>query len=168
MVNLIDFQMVGFGFGTFAIFLIFHFITFRFLKAEQLFKGIITTFLAALVVGITISLYFLGWQPFVLLLVLSIYALAAYVYILCFFGPYETSIRMRLIRELSNSNQGLTLQDLLKSYNTAVILDTRLKRLTGAGDLTFDGEKYHIAKQHNAFFIIDAISKVLHEFIHRT
>jgi hypothetical protein len=165
-----DILIVLVGTGIFALFLLAHFIIFRFLKPEQIFKGIIFIFcLGLLNAGLIAVLVFRDgalincFTPCALSI--TIYGLLAFVYILCLFGPYETSIRMRLVRELSQKPQGASLQEISNHYNTAIILDTRLKRLLGAGDLIKDGNVLRIGKQQNAFFAIDAIARQMQAFI---
>ncbi len=154
---------------SFIIFLLLHFIAFRSLKAEHLFKGIILTFLAALGLELFISIYFLKMTGFLsLFLSVTIYALMAFFYILCIFGPYETSIRMRLIREISKDPQGKTFAEIVKLYNERVILNNRLQRLLGSGDVRLENGRYFLGKNNNAFFILDSLAGYLHAFIHKT
>jgi hypothetical protein len=161
-----DILFLAVGGGIFAFFLGLHFIVFRWIKSEHLFQGIIGTFCAAFITGVGVSIGVLGTHAEHIALALVIYVLAAFVYVLCFFGPYETSIRMRLVRELSANPSGVAVQDLLGSYNESVILDIRLKRLLGSRDVVCEGEIFKIAKKGNAFYMIDAISRKLHAFIH--
>ncbi len=100
------------------------------------------------------------------ILVLIIYGAAAFAYVLCIFGPYETSIRMRLIRELGGSTGQTPLPDVLRRYNTAIILENRLTRLVGSQDLAKKGDTYHLRKTGNVFFIMDTVAQKMHAFIH--
>lgn len=159
------------GIGAFAFFLGIHFIGFRFLKAEQLFKGIVATFILGFAFSIILDWFIFGRYGLpdgmvYALLSTAIYSMASFVYVLCIFGPYETSIRMRLVRELALKPDGLSLAELSSRYNTAIILDTRLKRLLGAGDIVRTGESLVLIKKTNAFLAIDAVAKKLHAFIH--
>lgn len=166
-----DLIILAIGFGSFIFFLFLHFGLFRFLKAEQLFKGITATFAAGFLVCLAASMTAghednLVSRPVAVSLSLFIYTMASFVYILCFFGPYETSIRMRLVRELFAAPQGMSLPQLLGRYNAAVILDTRLKRLLGAGDLLRRNQGFCVCPKFNAFFAIDAVARKMHAFIH--
>jgi hypothetical protein len=170
MIQQEDILIIITGLSAFIFFLVLHFIGFRFLKPEQLFKGIIGVFFLGFLFCAVLAFNIFTNQDTVhrlglTILALTIYVLASFVYVLCFFGPYETSIRMRLIRELSTSKNGLTMQELLSRYNTAVILDHRFKRLLGGGDLAQKGKLFYIRKKNNAFFIIDAIAQKLNAFI---
>jgi hypothetical protein len=169
MISSADLLIVAAGLGSALFFFVVHVLTFRSVRAEHIFKAIISTF----GLGLVFNLVF-GWTvfktmpqgPVFMLLSAVIYSLTAFVYVLCIFGPYETSIRMRLLRELSVSKDGMTLAELLSRYNTAAILDKRLQRLLGAGDIARKEEGYILAKQCNAFFAIDAVAQKLHAFIH--
>ncbi len=152
---------------SFLIFLAAHFITFRRLKDEKLFQGIIATFAGAAVFLILVTLLIFKLTFFPLIMSLGIYGLSAFVYILCIFGPFETSIRMRLIREISTAVQGKTREEILDQYNERVILDNRLKRLQGSGDIRLENGKYVLGKTHNVFFILDFLAGHLHGLIHK-
>lgn len=106
-------------------------------------------------------------QCLVFIFSLCVYTLASFVYVLCIFGPYATSIRLRLISEL-DAPQGKTMAEISRAYDSKVILDLRLKRLLASGDIRFDGGRYHIAKAHNAFFIIDAGARALHAIMRKS
>lgn len=90
-----------------------------------------------------------------------LFGLAAVIFVLCIFGPNETSIRMRLISVLGKFPQGLTRETMHQYYNNQIMLRVRLKRLMGAGDITLNGNKYELKHQHNAFFIIDQCARAL-------
>ena len=146
-------------------------VVFRFLKAEQLLK---TIMIMAVVAGIVDAVLVWGWtkdlsvlQAMALMgLSLVILGLALFVYVLCIFGPYETSIRMRLIREIAQGgSSGCWPQDIARAYNAQVMLDNRLKRLMGSGDVVAQNGLYRIGKHHNAFFVIDRIARGINRFI---
>lgn len=171
MVDSPDLMIVLLAAGAFIVFLIIHFLTFRFLAPEALLKGIVNVFVQCLL-GLFAIGFFLVHEPVVnrilmLLLTAIIYGLLSFFYILCIFGPYETSIRMRLIRELSLSVSGLSINDLLTRYNVTVILDTRIQRLIGSGDLIKKNDLFYLGKASNMFFIIDRIASKLRRFIHQ-
>ncbi len=146
-------------------------VVFRFLKPEQLLKAIMLMavwagsadiLLAGVwsvnfsffksITGVGVSLVLLG--------------LLLFVYILCLFGPYETSIRMRLIREIAKAgDEGASLEHILGQYNARIMLDNRLKRLTGSGDVVIQDGIYRIEQHHNAFFLIDRLAQAMNRFI---
>jgi hypothetical protein len=78
------------------------------------------------------------------------------------FGTYESSIRLRLARELYRQHpKKVALKEILAHYNAGVILKGRLERLTSSGDLSFNGKHYHYKGRQNVFSIIDLISTFL-------
>jgi len=57
-----------------------------------------------------------------------------------------TARRIRILRELYQAGKGLTLGELLKRYNAADMIDTRLERLMGSGQIVLKDNRYHIGK----------------------
>ncbi len=57
-----------------------------------------------------------------------------------------TARRIRILRELYLSGNGLTLKQLLARYNAGDMIDTRLERLLGSGQIVLRDNKYHIDK----------------------
>ena len=100
------------------------------------------------------------------LLSLTIFFLLVFFYVLCIFGPSETSVRFRLIEELASAkDKGMNLKEILSSYNAQEILGLRLKRLQEAGDIAFDNGKYYLKKKQNIFFRIDSMAQKLKQWI---
>lgn len=89
----------------------------------------------------------------------SIFVLLAFVYIVCVFGPSETSIRIRIVRELAQAKGGrLTHDELIRRYNGRLILERRLKRLILAQEIIEQNGTYVLRGKANAFFLIDAVA----------
>lgn len=95
-----------------------------------------------------------------------IYALGALVYVLCIFGPFTTSVRIRLLREIGTAPGGLTQEELNGRYNDALILDIRLKRLIGSGYIAAVGKMYTLRRKDNVFHLMDVIADNLKVIIH--
>ncbi len=57
-----------------------------------------------------------------------------------------TARRIRILRELYVSGEGLSLNELLKLYNAGDMIDKRLDRLLGSGQIVCKDNKYHIGK----------------------
>lgn len=166
-----DIATTGAGIGAFAFFFALQCIVFRFIKAEQLFKGLMLTFAAGLAAALSAACVLFPEGPVpgrvgYAALICIIYGAACFFYVLWFFGPSETSIRIRLVRELALAKEGYVLAELLSKYNTAVILDKRLKRLLGSGDIAREGDRYFVRKKSNVFLVIDAVARKMHAFIH--
>lgn len=168
MINSIDIHICLTGIASFVVFLAIHFVTFRFIRADFLLKALMFNFIAGLLLGVGLGVGVFGIHAIVhILLFVLIYGLAAFFYVLCIFGPFETSIRMRLIREIAEDKNGKTYEQIKQGYNEGIILDNRLDRLLGAGDIHFVNGKYVFHKNQNAFFILDKIAGILHAFIYK-
>jgi hypothetical protein len=162
---------------SFAVFLTVHFITFRWVSPERLLRSLLLCIIAvmALPALLMIVLFILNaahetlqaWVCAAVLAVL-IQGLMSFMYVLCIFGPYETSVRMRLIREIERGgSNGISPQELSARYNARTIVDIRLQRLIGSGDIAEKGGRYTVIRKGNLFFIFDAIAGVLKRWIGR-
>lgn len=58
----------------------------------------------------------------------------------------ETARRIRIIRELSDSQEGLSIEDILKRYNAQDIVQKRIQRLLKSEQIVEDGDRYYIKK----------------------
>jgi len=90
-------------------------------------------------------------------------ALACFSYVICIVGPYETSVRVRLIRELyDRPGHSATVEELSAYYNPKVLLDMRLERLLSAGEVTeAAGGGFAYQERHNVFEWITRLSSFL-------
>lgn len=57
----------------------------------------------------------------------------------------ETARRVRIVRELAASPDGLTLEEIIRRYDAREIFDRRLRRLTGTGQIVLRDGRYFIA-----------------------
>lgn len=95
-------------------------------------------------------------------LTLLIYFFLVFLYILCVLGPYESSIRLRLVRELYRAfPQSLTPAQLFDRYNARWILERRIQRLLTSGDIVCRDRRYYLVKKYNAFFLADKVAQML-------
>ena len=173
----IDILTVSVAGVSFIVFLFIHFITFRRVRPESLLRSLlacVVTLMAFPIILMALARTFQilnePLQVWVVAAILSsgIQGLLCFFYVLCVFGPYETSVRMRLVREIQKGgSQGIKAHDLDLSYNTETILNVRLKRLIGSGDLIERDGLYRIGRTGNFFFIFDAIAKVIKRWIGR-
>jgi len=165
------------GILSFSIFLIIHLVSFRWVRSEHLLKALLGTVLALMVFPIIVMgiLFFfnavdagiLTWACATVLAVL-VFGLLCFVYIICIFGPYETSVRMRLVREIAKGGmEGILPEELLARYNAKTIVDIRLQRLLGAGDIVEKNGKYRVLRDQNVFYVFDAIAGVIKKWIGR-
>ena len=164
----LDQTIVVCGMGVFTGFLISHIAAFRLTSDDRILGTVQTLFCfwsAPLAAAVSILPNLILSERFlVFIFSFWIYAMASFFYVLCIFGPYATSIRLRLIREL-DTPQGRTLAEINSAYNDRTILDLRLKRLLASGDVYLEGGTYKIGRANNAFFAIDGVARKLHALI---
>ena len=166
---------VGVGVVSFGIFFVAHVIIFRRVQPEKLLKSLrscvlIVLFLPLLLMGI-LFVYkplYLSLPAWVLIALLAalITGLIALVYVLLVFGPYETSVRMRLVREIGRGGpEGISLSELLEHYNAETILNIRLRRLIGSGDIIEENGTYRSGSKRSFMFYIDIIVGLIKKWI---
>jgi hypothetical protein len=161
------------GLLSFAVFLLVQVITFRWVRPEYLLRSLLICVAAIGLLPLAMTAVLFHMEVIEAsvpvwvcagLLASAINALLCFVYVLCVFGPYETSVRMRLVRELEQGRQ-MTLEQLLKRYNSQTIVDVRLRRLVGSGDIVETQGLYHCGRKGNFFFVFDAIASILKKWI---
>lgn len=91
----------------------------------------------------------------VLLLNLLIYALLGQCYSE-FVGIGETSIRIRVLREILEAEGGLSMEEILNRYNAREIVDVRLARLVRGGQVIYKNGRYY-----SKVSVVTAIAKAL-------
>ena len=73
------------------------------------------------------------------------YAALSYSYF-AFVNLGETARRIRILRELANSEDGLTVKELIRLYNAKEIIEKRIRRLIKTGQVRYAGGRYYINK----------------------
>ena len=76
---------------------------------------------------------------------------------LCYFAFINTGIsalRIRLLKELYDSNNGLTINELLICYNSKEIIDRRIKKLKGNKQITFNDNRYYTKKSVTLILVL--------------
>lgn len=94
-----------------------------------------------------------------------IYVLLGYCYF-HFVGLSETARRIRMLMELYQSRDGLTLNEILSRYNAEEIVEKRLGRLISNGQLVCRDGKYFIGKPA-VLFIAGAATLLKHLLLGR-
>lgn len=74
---------------------------------------------------------------------LVIYTLIGYCYF-HFVNMSETARRIRILTELTEAREGLSLREILERYNSRDIIDRRLDRLVNNGQLKCENGRYYI------------------------
>ena len=162
--------------ASFIVFILLKVVIRRMVHPEAVLRWIVNIFLMSSVVHcVALALvydFFGGHYPGGLLFAAVIsyvtFGLLTFVYIVCVFGPSETSIRIRLVRELSQARGGrLKHEELLRKYNGRLILERRLQRLILAGEIAQRQGKYILLGKANAFFVIDAVAGWIQKMLKR-
>lgn len=172
---MMDFLTLGVGLLSFVIFLLVHVITFRWLRPEELLRSLLVCVSAVAVLPLVLMCVLFvikaadaspeAWI-IAALSALLLTGLSCFVYVICVFGPYETSIRMRLVREIAKGgSKGISHQELLGNYNDKAIVNIRLRRLAGSGDIIEEKGLYRQGSTRNIFFLFDTISGMIKEWI---
>ena len=161
---------------SFLAFFILQVIVFRMVHPEAVLRWIMNIFMIVSVLHLFVmaiaynylQLNYPGGLLFMAAVSYFIFGLTAFVYILCVFGPSETSIRIRLVRELQDVKGGrLTRDELLKKYNGRLILERRIQRLLYAGEILEQNGKYVLLNKANAFFMIDAVAGLIQKILRK-
>ena len=172
MISAFDGLVLSSAFIGFLVYLAIHFFVFRQVKDKRVIQSLINTFLMGSGVNLSVSLFLVSRSSLssdgilvpVLLIACSffVYGLACFIYVLCVFGPYESSIRLRLLREIEMAGKdGMTKDELLAKYNTEVILTRRLNRFIGSGEVILESDRFRIGKKKNFFSFLEGTSRVL-------
>ena len=115
---------------------------------NSLFLGFISGVLLLSILELRISLT--GLIPAKETIALFIAHLITYVSMgYCYFhfvNLSETARRIRILRELRDSPEGLDLDQLLARYNARDIIERRIQRLIKNGQIILKNDKYYIAK----------------------
>lgn len=173
----LDLLILGTVLTSFAVFFLLKVIILRMVHPEAVLRWIVNIFLMSSVVHcLALALmydYFGGRYPgglfFAGVISYVTFGLLAFVYIVCVFGPSETSIRIRLVRELAQARGGrLTHEELLRKYNGRLILERRLQRLMLAGEIAERQGKFILLGKANAFFVIDTVAGWIQKMLKRS
>jgi hypothetical protein len=125
-------------------------VSFRLIVKLSLLKSLIRGFGFGLIFLFAIewSLFFFANESireylFLVLTDATTYMALGYCYF-HFINLGETARRIRLVRELYESNGGLTLQDVLERYNAKDIVEVRKNRLLRNGQIIYKNGRYFI------------------------
>lgn len=123
---------------------------FRFIRGLGLLKSVFIGFFAGFIsvliiefyIFFSISTFFTDF--FMLLIVNSIfYASLGYCYF-HFINLGETARRIRILGEIYDSKDGLSLEDILQRYNAKEIVEKRISRLLNNGQVILKNGRYYI------------------------
>lgn len=109
--------------------------------------GFIFGFLNLLIFELYIYLVVIPNRSFTVNLIteIIIYAALSYCYFV-FINLGETARRIRILREVFDAPEGLSLEEILRRYNAKEIIERRLQRLLANGQIIIEEDKYYIGK----------------------
>ncbi|MBF0351768.1 MAG: hypothetical protein HQM11_12115 [SAR324 cluster bacterium] len=125
------------------------FLCMRYLSQGKLLRSLKFGFLVGAGGGFVLNFSMMSHLPFDLD-VLSQYGISLITYIALGYGYFhfinlgETARRVRLTRELLQSKNGLTHEELLQRYNAQEIIEKRLGRLLRKRQIQLENNRYYI------------------------
>jgi hypothetical protein len=133
---------------------------------NSLSRLMISSLIITLLVFVNYEYYSFEDNLLIIILVIPNYILMVYLYSLYIFGVYESSIRIRLIREIDNYRlSGVLFVDLLEHYNDEEIIRKRIARLISSGEIKSINDKYIINNKCGIFsiqvIVINYLKKLL-------
>lgn len=145
-----DYLSIIFGFGTFALFIVLHILSFRFVEAKQVLRFLMIIYLFCLFLSFAICMAFNSSQ--IIIFSFIIYSSLVFIYVIGVFGLVESSIRIRLLDLIAHEGKkGIGRRAILKVYNRRIIVRKRLLRLCSSGELIY--EKGCFRKKKNVSFV---------------
>ena len=120
-----------------------------YIKGITYYKSLITGFLCGFVFVLFFEFYFLILKYYSLSdsTALSLVNILSYLFLsfcyLCFIQLGVSALRIRLLQELYNSSNGLTMDEILGRYNSKQIIDYRVKRLINNGQIIIKRDRYY-------------------------
>ena len=141
-----------------TVYFILHIIILRKNKQNEIFKWLVYLYLMA-----GFSPFLIGWRGgFIFGSFVSwiFYTFLVLIYVLAILGVMESSIRIRLLKEIYDAGiRGKSLKQILKKYNKDVILHKRLQRFLSAGEISFYEGKYMLENKFTAYTLPDLAIK---------
>lgn len=144
-------------------------VCFKYIKAIGLLKSVFAGFIAGfLTVGVP-ELFLLIKSPALSWDVIG-GAIASLLTYFCFGYCYfhfinmgETARRVRILTELNEIRDGLTMDEVLGRYDSSVIIDKRLARLINNGQVLFKNNRYYANSSPMVFIakVIDSMKLVI-------
>lgn len=126
--------------------------TCRYITGFGLLKSIFVGFVFGICSLIFIELYCLSQAPLSLLGNVSSIFVNVITYSALGYGYFhfinlgETARRIRILRELYDSKEGFSMEEIINRYNAEEIVDRRIDRLVNNGQIIFRNGKFYIGR----------------------
>jgi len=125
-------------------------LTIWYFKGITYYKSLITGLFCGFIFILFFEFYFLIMKYYSLSdsIALSLVTIVSYLCLsfcyLCFIQLGVSALRIRLLQELYNSPNGLTMDEILGLYNSKHIIDYRVKRLINNGQIIIKRDRYYV------------------------
>lgn len=134
---------------------ILHIIILRKINQNDIFKWLVNVYLLAGFFPFLTG-WWLGGSIFESFVSWLFYTLLVLIYVLAILGVMESSIRIRLLKEIYEAkDRGIDMKQILKKYNKDVILHKRLQRFLSAGEISFCEGQYQLEKKFTPYTLPD-------------
>jgi len=155
--NALDTGAVGTALVSFIFFLALHVIVLRLRRAASAFHVLVASCVIFGVIDAMLWLWLIiagssrtGYEQSDVAVAgiasLVLYGLLCFDYVIGWFNLGETARRIRLLRELARApRQTMTADEVVRAYSADMIVNARLERLVGSGQLRKDGERYTLS-----------------------
>lgn len=127
-------------------------VCFRYIVNPELLKSVFLGFSIGLMCMLVLEFYIFFYMAMsnvnfaaILIANIIIYFSLGYCYF-NFINLGETARRIRLVRELYDSEDGLTMEEILERYNSKEIIDKRINRLITNKQILYKNGRYFIGK----------------------
>lgn len=128
----------------------FQVVSFRYISNLALLKSVFLGFTVGLLCIFMLEFYALftlsiSSKDFLYILIVNFitYSSLGYCYF-HFINLGETARRIRILRELYDSKDGLSTKEILERYNAKDIVEIRIKRLVNNGQIIYKKDRYYV------------------------
>lgn len=132
--------------GTIQVTLVTYFIGLLFFIFFQSSKNIDLKLPSTEIIGLFMSNFFL-------------YSGSAFLYF-CFVNIGETSVRIRILRELSSNSSAISRADLAGKYSVDHVIDGRLERMISSGEIFIEDGRYYFSGKAKMLLLAKACQRI--------
>lgn len=104
------------------------------------------------ILGLSLMQYATG-----VVLVIGIYTACVVLFLFTVFSVFEASLTVWFLSEISGRTNGISKNELLKTYGVRQIVQRRIERLLDSGDIQYNGTLYRLGKTQSYFRIRELV-----------